>query len=79
MDEKKKLIEEIVTIVEQLPPEGQQAAMWMMKHFELAVELCRAPISPEIREELRVDARKKKDYLLLLLVELESILHEEGT
>jgi len=61
-----------------LPEEWLRSLRWIFRHYDFAVELCRAEVLTQYqRERMRACAREQRDYLLYLLVELEEIVNEK--
>lgn len=72
--EKKELMDAIMTL-----PEGKKRAIiWLIKHYDFAVEICREePLTEEQSMAFKKDAIAKNDDYLLVLVLFERIINAE--
>lgn len=70
MDKNKNVrIKAILKEIAELPEEMQRAVIWALRHWELVEWLCKEPkMTSEEIEELKMQAKEKKDSLLLVLI-----------
>ena len=71
--DKNEEIDALLEKISKLPEEAQSAVIWAIRHWEL-VELLEA--TNEELEEMKAEAKKKKDHLLFLLLCTAQIFNE---
>ena len=74
--EKKALVDALMAL-----PKGKQRAMiWLIKHYEFAVEMCKeGPLTEEQSMVFERDAIARNDDYLLVLVLFERIVNAKKT
>ena len=77
MNEKKQ---KLIKAIEALPEGKRRAMIWLIKHYEFAVEMCEeGPLTKEQSADLERDAIERDDDYLLVLVLLERIVNAGKT
>ena len=67
MDEEK--IRNLISIYQGLPPEMQNAVLWILEHIDLVDYLAQGEETPEYKiEDLIQKAIEKKDYLMVAML-----------
>ena len=75
--DKNEEIDALLEKISKLPEEAQSAVIWAIRHWELVELLCKEPeATNEELEEMKAEAKKKKDHLLFLLLCAAQIFNE---
>lgn len=73
MNEKKQ---ELIKAIVDLPVGKQRAMIWLIKHYQFAVEMCEeGPLTQEQSADFERDAIERDDDYLLVLVLFERIVN----
>ena len=63
----------------ELPPKLQNAIIWLINNFEVAVKICEAScLTDTERDQLMKKAIESNDYILRILLILENILKQNS-
>lgn len=69
---------DILKMIEQLSPEWREAAIWIIKNIKIVEMLTEdEEISKNELEEMKQNAMKRNDYILVAICECKSILDEK--
>lgn len=74
---KKTLIEQIVEKMNELPPEGQSAMLFVIENFDLIEKMCeKSDMTDEEIQKWTEKAKAKNDHILLALLTFAQV-HKE--
>lgn len=75
MDDKNK---DIIEMIEKLPPEWKEAAIWIIKNMKVVEMLTEGEEVPKNElEEIKQSAMKRKDYALATICDYKRIVDEK--
>ena len=76
MDHSSEGIQLLLRAIESLPEHEQQAVLWLIANYDLAVSLCKEkPLTEQERKQCMDNALQKDDMYFLVLLLLERIIN----